>query len=98
MTAARPPEVAATHGQKMIEIRVRLWTNDIARTAGNIVPKHAWAQGVVMMEANPLHGIQPMSPRPFHSLLDLGAVIEKVLIAHGVVLHPGQRMSKYVQP
>ena len=55
------------------------------------------AQGVVMMEVNPLHGIQPMSPKPFHSLLDLGAVIEKVLLAQGVVLHIGQTMSKYVE-
>jgi hypothetical protein len=64
---------------------------------GKILPKHAWASGVVMMEANPVHGIQPVAPQSFHSLLDLGAVIEKVLISQGIVLHPGQKMSKYVQ-
>ena len=33
---------------------------------------------------------------PFHSLLDIGSVIEKVLIAQGIVLRPGKRMKKYV--
>jgi hypothetical protein len=94
MPQASQAEVLATHGQKMIEVRVRLWTNNIAKAAGKLVPKHAWASGVVMMEANPLHGIQPKGPRSFHRLLDLGSVIEKVLIEHEVVLHPGQKMSK----
>jgi hypothetical protein len=29
-------------------------------------------------------------------LLDVGAVIEKVLIDHGVTLHPDSRMRKYL--
>jgi hypothetical protein len=31
-----------------------------------------------------------------NSLLDIGSVIEKVLIEHGIVLHVGERMKKYV--
>ena len=58
--------------------------------------KHAWSSGVVRMERNDSHGIMAKNPRPFHSLLDVGAVIEKVLIEHGVVLHPSQRMKKYL--
>jgi hypothetical protein len=27
--------------------------------------------------------------------LDVGAVVEKVLIQHGIQLHPGRRMRKY---
>jgi hypothetical protein len=80
----------------MIELKVRFWTNDITEGEGQIVPKHAWASGVVRMEPNPSHGISPKSPAPFHSLLDLPAVMEKVLIAHGVTLHISRRMKKYL--
>jgi hypothetical protein len=87
----------AKHGEKMIEIKVRFWTNDIAPQEGQIVPKHAWACGVVRMEGNKSHGIVPTQPRVFHSLLDVGAVMEKVLMEQGVVLHPSRRMRKYFE-
>ena len=90
-------EKEATHGQKMIEVKVRFWTNDIAETGGNIIPKHAWAAGMVRMERNASHGIVPGNPEPFHSPFDLGAAIEKVLIDHGVVLHTPRVMKKYWQ-
>lgn len=86
----------ATQGEKMIEIKVRFWTNDIARGKNKVIPKHARASGVVRMEPNPSHGISPKSPAPFHSLMDLPAVMERVLIAHGVTLHINRRMKKYV--
>jgi hypothetical protein len=85
----------AKQGEKMIEIKLRFWTNDIASEAGKVLPKHAKSSGVVRMEGNTSHGIKPGKPRPFHSLLDVGAVIEKVLIEHGIVLHPATRMRKY---
>ncbi len=87
----------AAHGEKMIEVKIRFWTNKIADQPGKIKPKHAWSSGVVRVERNPSHSITPGPPRPFHSLLDVGAVIEKVLIEHGVVLHPSRRMRKYVE-
>lgn len=80
----------------MIEVKVRFWTNDIAKGRGNIQPKHAWSSGVIDMVKNESHGILPRNPKPFHSLLDIGAVIEKVLIEHGIVLHPGQKMGRYL--
>jgi hypothetical protein len=86
----------AKHGQRMIEIKLRFWTNDIAEEAGQIVPKHAWSSGVVRIESNKAHGIVPGAPRPFHSLLDVGAVVEKLLIDQGIVLHLSRRMRKYV--
>jgi hypothetical protein len=85
----------AKQGQKMIEVKLRFWTNDIAEE-GKVIPKHAWAAGVARIERNPSHGITPGKPEPFHSLLDIGAVIEKVLIKHGIVLHPSRKMQKYV--
>ncbi len=85
----------AKQGEKMIEIKLRFWTNNIAPEKGKIVPKHAWSAGVVHIEGNPSHGIKPTSPRPFHSLLDVGSVIEKVLIEYGITLHPSSRMERY---
>jgi hypothetical protein len=88
---------SAKHGEKMIEVKIRFWTNDIAPKKGQILKKHGLTAGVVRMEPNHSHGITPGRPRPFHTLLDVGSVIEKVLIEHGIVLHPGRRMSKYVR-
>lgn len=85
----------AEHGERMIEVKIRFWTNDIAGENRKIIPKNAWAAGVVRIERNDSHGIKPGSPLPFHSLLDMGAVIEKVLIEHGVTLHPSRQMRKY---
>lgn len=88
----------AKHGEKMIEIRLRFWTNGIAEEKGNIIPKQAWTSGVVSIDRNESHGIQPTNPLPFHSLLDIGRVVEKVLITHDIILHPGNRDEKYLQP
>ena len=90
-------EKEASHGQKMIEVKLRFWTNDIAKEKGKIVPKHAWSSGVVRLESNKSHGIVPGNPLPFHSLLDVGAVIEKALIQHGVRLHISEKMKKYFE-
>ena len=87
----------AKHGQKMIEVKLRFWTNGLADEPGRILPKHAWSSGVVRIESNKSHGIVPGAPKPFHSLLDVGAVIEKLLIEQGIVLHPSNRMRKYVE-
>jgi hypothetical protein len=85
----------AQHGERMIEVKVCFWTNDIAKGKGNVRPKHAWSGGVVRMERNSSHGIKPRNPVPFHSPFDVGAVIEKVLVQHGIQLHPSRRMRKY---
>ena len=83
---------AAEQGEKMIEIRVRFWTNDMAGKKDSIRQKHAGPNGVVRVQANKTHGISPRKPRPFQSLMDLPAAIEKVLIDHGIVLHRNRRM------
>ncbi len=86
----------AHHGEKMIEVKVRFWTDKIAAQKGKIIPKSAWTSGVVRIERNAAHGIRPSAPVPFNSLLDLGTAIEKVLIKHGVALRPSRKMRKYV--
>jgi hypothetical protein len=86
----------AKHGQKMVELKVRFWTDAISAEKGKIIPKHAWAAGVVRMERNDAHEIVPSDPIPFNTLLELNAVIEKALIAHGIVLHSTPKMRKYL--
>lgn len=90
-----PQSRPARHTEKMIELTVRFWTNDIAKKDGEIIPKHAWDSGVVSLQKNESHGIEPENPKPFHSLMEMNAVIEKVLIAHGVKLKRARRSLKY---
>lgn len=85
----------AATGQRMIELKVRFWTNNLADAKGLIRPKHAWSSGVVRIEPNSSHGIAAGKPVPFNSLMHLPAVMEKVLIQHGIVLHPDSRTRRY---
>src|SRR5262245_57819164 len=86
----------AKHGQKMIEVKLRFWTDEIADGKDKILPKHAWTSGVVRMERNDAHGIVPSAPIPFNSLFDMGSAIEQALKEHGIVLHPSRKMIKYM--
>lgn len=79
----------------MIEVKVRFWTNNIAGK-GKVSPKHGRTGGVVRMEGNEAHGIKPGKPRPFNSLMEIPAVIERVLIEHGVSLHRNRKLRKYI--
>ena len=90
-------ETVAEHGEKMIEIRVRFWTNRIAERQGHIIPKHARTSGVVKITRNDAHGIVPGTPAPFNSLLDMGAAIEDVLIEHGITLHASRGQKRYLK-
>ena len=90
-----PAALEARHGEKMIEVKLRFFTNDLADEPGKVLPKHAWEAGVVRIERNDSHGLAPSSPIIFHSLLDVGAAIEKVLIQHRVKLHPSRKARKY---
>jgi hypothetical protein len=88
-------EVKAVHGEKMIELKVRFWTNDIAQDEDSVVPKNAWSAGVVRMKRNDTHGIDPQRPKTFNSLMELPGVIEDVLIEHGVKLRPSGKARRY---
>jgi hypothetical protein len=56
---------AAKWGKRMIEVRVRFWTDCIAEGKGQIRPRHAWGGGVILIDRNESHGISPKSPVPF---------------------------------
>jgi len=87
----------AKQGEKMIEIKLRFWTDGIARKRGQVITKNAWTSGMISMEKNKSHDIEPGKSRPFHTLLDIGSVVEKMLIEHGVILHPSRKMKKYIK-
>ena len=90
----------ARHGHKMIEVRIKFWTDEIAAGGnGHIIPKHAWDSGVVLITANPDHGIRSdTNPEILHSFLDLPSVVAKVLTDHGVTLHANRKLRKLIQP
>lgn len=88
-------EREAVHGKKMIEIRVRFWTDQIAEDKKNIIPKHCWDSGVVRMSSNDLHSIKCLSPIPFNSIPEILPNIEKLLKNHGIKLHLGRKSRSY---
>lgn len=88
--------VEAPHGEKMIEIRIRFWTDSMAED-GFVYPKHAWGSGMVITDRNDTHGIRAGDSIPFNSMAQLPAAIEKAMIASGIVLHKSRREKRYRQ-
>lgn len=81
--------------KKMIQIKIYLWTKDLA-PQGGVVPKHAWDCGHVTLPANRLHGIRAGGDKSFRSLLHLGSAIERLLVENSVTLHMGRGSRKYL--
>ena len=92
-----PNARVAAQGERLIEVRIRFHTAQLAGQEGSVIPKHAWDSGFVLMASNKTHGVVPENPIPFNSIMQMTAIIEKVLIQHGIVLHPNNRSSKYIQ-
>jgi len=89
--------VKAGSKERMIEVKVRFFTNNMAGKRGYIVPKHGWTNGSIQMDRNDSHQIEPGSPKMFNSLMEIPAVIEKVLIDHEIKLHRVRKASKYLE-
>jgi hypothetical protein len=85
----------AKYGEKMVQISVRFWTDQIVEDK-QIRPKHAWSSGVVGIARNKSHSIVPGRWKPFNSLMELGSVIEQLFIEHNIVLHHSTKMKKYM--
>ena len=92
-----PPARTAKHGDKMIEVRIRFWTDEIAEQKDTVIPKNAWDSGIVVMDSNKSHGITPKSPQPFASILDLQSVLAKVLTENGITLHANRKLRKLIK-
>ena len=88
--------IEAPHGQKMITLSIRLWTNNIA-PKGKQLAKHAWAAGQVTVDRNDAHGIEGTRKGVgmFHTLLGLNSAIEEALKDQGIVLHANEKMTAY---
>ena len=84
-------------GDRTIEVSIRFWTDKITKK-GAVVQKHAWDSGTITMKKNGLHWIKPRGAKPFNSILDLQAVLVKVLEEHEIVLHPNAKTSKVIKP
>ncbi len=85
----------AAHGKRMIEIRVRFWTDTIAKGKRKVIPKHCLDYGVVRIGTNSVHGIGPGKALHFASLMELPVKIEQLLRTNGLRLHHGPRSKKY---
>jgi hypothetical protein len=85
----------AQPGEKMLEIRIKFWTDQIAETRGEIVPKHALDAGIVYMPRNKSHDIHSTESEKFHTLLELPAAIQRLLIKQSIKLHQGRVTRKY---
>lgn len=88
------PSVEAQHGERMIVLKVRFFTDGLAEEDGKIKPRHAWAQGMIDIERNGSHDIRPKAPKASNSLFELMKVIEGVLREHGVKLHFNRTCGK----
>jgi hypothetical protein len=88
-------EVEAAQGQKMIEVTIRFWTDDLAEQPGHVVPKKCWSSGVVRVSPNQSHGITGKNPVPFNSLSQIVPTIEELFIAHGIKVVPSSHERRY---
>ena len=75
-------------------MKLRFWTNNISVEPGKTRPKSALSPGVVRIKGNKAHEVMLSGSRLLHSLLDMGAVIDKVLIENDTVLHTSRKMRK----
>jgi hypothetical protein len=81
--------VEAERGEKMITLRVRFWTNDIADKPGHIVPKTCHNRGVVTIGLHEAHGIRPSTGFAgggfkFNGLHEIPRAIEQCLAHAGI--------------
>jgi hypothetical protein len=86
---------AAKHGQRMLEVRVRFWTDDIAKKKGDVIPKHAWGSGMINIDRNEAHGLIPEKWLAFNSMAEIASVIEKCLLENDVKIISSRKMKKY---
>jgi hypothetical protein len=87
---------AEERGERMIEVRIKFFTNNIAPEGKGkrIKAKSCWDSGFILMEKNSLHEIKPQGPVPFNSLQKLMAKLEDVLIAHGIEMRHAGKSKK----
>lgn len=95
MRNLRKRRIDAQHGEKVIELRVAFFTDEIASAQGRVVPKVCWDIGTVHLFANASHGIKSSEPYFFNGLSELPKVIEEILANNEIkILHSPKRTKK----
>jgi hypothetical protein len=93
MSHAGPPEKAPL-GEKMIEVKVRFFTDGLAPD-GQILPRHGYAAGEVRVTRNPSHDIRPGEPVMFNSMAEMPYAVEKTLRDHNIKIELSSRERRY---
>jgi len=88
------PTIEAKKNQKMIQLRIYLYTDHLAQKKGAIRPKHAWDGGRLCVPANELHGITAGRKLVLHGFSDLPCKIEKILKENGITIHKPRTKTK----
>lgn len=84
-------------GERMIEVRVRFFTDSIVPGAkGTVRPRHALTRGEARITPNEAHGIASRGPQFFNSLGELPLAIEKALVDARIKLQPFKRTRKLI--
>lgn len=79
-------------GERMIELRIRFWTNDIdGNPKGTITQRVCWDGGVVYAVRNRSHGIRRKGESRFRGLCQLLCSVEKVLEKQDIRLQKGPK-------
>ncbi|MCK4445140.1 MAG: hypothetical protein KAW09_11390 [Thermoplasmata archaeon] len=82
-------------GKRMIELRIRFWTNDIdGNPKGTITQKVCWDSGYVYVVKNNSHGIESKGQSRFRGLCELLGSVEKVLRKQNIKLQMGARTQE----
>jgi hypothetical protein len=86
MSTAEIEAREAKYGEKMIEVKLRFWTDGLAEK-DKILPRHAWGKGTLALKSNPSHGITASGAVLFNSWDEIPSALEKLLDAEGVTIH-----------
>ena len=93
-----PKSRKAPHGERMIEVKVRFFTDGIAKRKGEVISGHGWTKGVVRLTPNETHTIDKNNrPIPFNSLMEIPFAIEKLLMRDGITLFVSKKYLRELQ-
>ena len=93
-----PEAVNAPIGQRMVEVKIRFLTDEVVDGEGVILPKHVNGKGFLTLEPNEAHGIpNARGNKPFNSMAEIPAVLEKLLSGEGVTVHTRRtKAARYI--
>lgn len=91
-------EKRVAHGNKLIKIEVRFWTDAIASDEKSLIPRVAWDSGTIHILKNQGHGIKGSKSIPFNSLSELQPTIEATFKKSGIILLHSRKYRRVYHP